>query len=255
MGNLISYSKSQSSRNKALQVTDTDKAILDIRIARKQLATYRLQQEKLSEKSAIAVGHLLAANKRDRAKLALKKKKLHEGQALQIERYILRLDEQVVALETTAQQVDTVDALRTANKAIKAMQKQIPLEEIENLMEESAEANAYMEQVNTMLAAQQFDASGIDEELDALEAEVMKVEVSAMPNVPTTEPVETLQAVSQGEPHVQVYVAGKGDSAEVCIKVQEATQATEFPGVPTHEAVVSSGMDSREEPEAELVPV
>lgn len=146
------------------------------------------------------------------------------------------------------------------------------------------------EQVNTMLAAQQFDASGIDEELDALEAEVMKVEVSAMPNVPTvclrlivcnkfpicsiasllrstgwvapmhglclqTEPVETLQAVSQGEPHVQVYVAGKGDSAEVCIKVQEATQATEFPGVPTHEAVVSSGMDSREEPEAELVPV
>lgn len=72
MGNLISYSKSQSSRNKyvnchdshtvqcicliachvdstwcaicrALQVTDTDKAILDIRIARKQLATYRLQ--------------------------------------------------------------------------------------------------------------------------------------------------------------------------------------------------------------------
>lgn len=90
------------------------------------------------------MGHLLAANKRDRAKLALKKKKLHEGQALQIERYILRLDEQVVALETTAQQVDTVDALRTANKAIKAMQKQIPLEEIENLMEESAEANAYM---------------------------------------------------------------------------------------------------------------
>lgn len=90
------------------------------------------------------MGELLAATRRDRAKLALKKKKLHELQALQIEKNILKLDEQVVALETTAQHVDTVDALRNANKAIKAMQKQIPLEEIENLMEESAEANAYM---------------------------------------------------------------------------------------------------------------
>lgn len=103
-----------------------------------------MQQEKLAEKSAIVVGELLAAHKRDRAKLALKKKKLHELQALQIDQNILRLDEQVVALETTAQQVDTVDALRTANKAIKAMQKQISLEEIETLMGESAEANAYM---------------------------------------------------------------------------------------------------------------
>ena len=103
-----------------------------------------LQQEKLAERSQQAVAELLAANKRDRAKLALKKKKLHEMQVLNIDRNILKLEEQVVALETTAQQVDTVDALRTANKAIKAMQKQMPLGEIGQLLDESEEANVYM---------------------------------------------------------------------------------------------------------------
>ena len=39
---------------------------------------------------------------------------------------------------------DTVDALRTANKAIKAMQKQMPLGEIGQLLDESEEANVYM---------------------------------------------------------------------------------------------------------------
>jgi charged multivesicular body protein 6 len=84
------------------------------------------------------------AQKRERARLALKKKKLHENQAMQLDKTILKLDEQVVVLETTAHQVDTVSALRVANQAMKAMQKQMPLESIEKLMQENAEASVYV---------------------------------------------------------------------------------------------------------------
>jgi charged multivesicular body protein 6 len=98
------------------------------------------------------VNELLRAQKRDRAKVALKKRKLHEAQALQLQRNMLKLDEQIIALETTAQQVDTIDALRIANKAVKAMQQQIPLEDIETLLQDTAEANAYVVSIYDTIA-------------------------------------------------------------------------------------------------------
>lgn len=133
------------------------------------------------------------------------------------------------------------------------------------------------EQVNTMLATQQFDVSGIDEELDALQAEVMHEEVAAMPSAPEvrldplcdpmprcrdvvtafwcvqTVPAQAKLASKCDEPHVRVHVEGHKDSAEVSFSVQESQPDTEFPIVPTHEAAVPSGMEAVEN-EAELVP-
>jgi charged multivesicular body protein 6 len=103
-----------------------------------------VQQEQLVARSQEVVGDLLRNKLRERALLALKKKKLHEKQVIQLDQNILKLDEQVVALETTEQQVDTVSALRTANQAMKAMQRQMPLNEIEKLMGENQEAAEYV---------------------------------------------------------------------------------------------------------------
>ena len=103
-----------------------------------------VQQEQLVERSQDVVGELLRKKQRERALTALKKKKLHEKQALQLDQNILKLDEQVVALETTEQQVDTVSALRTANQAMKAMQNQMPLDAIEKLMQENEDAAEYV---------------------------------------------------------------------------------------------------------------
>jgi hypothetical protein len=105
---------------------------------------FDVQQEQLVDRSQEVVGELLRKQQRERALTALKKKKLHEQQVIQLDQSILRLDEQVVALETTEQQVDTVSALRAANQAMKAMQLQIPLDEIEKLMGENQEAAEYV---------------------------------------------------------------------------------------------------------------
>lgn len=103
-----------------------------------------VQQEQLVERSQEVVGQLLRKKLRERALTALKKQKLHERQAMQLEQNILKLDEQVVALETTEQQVDTVSALRAANIAMKAMQQQMPLEAIEKLMQDNEDAAEYV---------------------------------------------------------------------------------------------------------------
>lgn len=87
---------------------------------------------------------LLRDGKKDRALLALKKKKLHERNALQIDNNVLLLDERVAALETTAQQADLVGALKAANSAMQAMQSQLPLEDVEKLLQDNAEAAEYV---------------------------------------------------------------------------------------------------------------
>lgn len=103
-----------------------------------------LQQETLSARSQETAAELVKKNLRDRALTALKKRKLHERQAMQLEQNILKIDEQTIALETTEQQVDTVSALKAANFAMKAMQQQMPLDSIEKLMEENEEASEYV---------------------------------------------------------------------------------------------------------------
>lgn len=106
--------------------------------------TCAVQQEQLVERSLEVVGELLRKKLRERALTALKKKKLHERQAMQLDQNILKIDEQVVALETTEQQVDIVSVLRTANQAMKTMQQQMPLDAVEKLMQENEDAAEYV---------------------------------------------------------------------------------------------------------------
>ena len=103
-----------------------------------------MQQDMLAERSHEIVNSLLKEGKRERALLALKKKKLHEKNALQIDNNILLLDERVAALETTAHQSDLMSALKAANGAIKAMQQQMPLDDVEKLLQDNAESAVYV---------------------------------------------------------------------------------------------------------------
>ena len=103
-----------------------------------------MQQDMLAERSVITVRALLEDGKRERAAIALKKKKLHEKQALQLENNILLLDERAAALETSSQQADLVGALKTATNAIRTVQRQMPLEDVERLMEDNATASQYV---------------------------------------------------------------------------------------------------------------
>lgn len=98
----------------------------------------------LAQRATETVAQLLKGGKRDRALIALKKKKMHDKQALQLEHNILMLDERMVALETSVQQADLIGALKSANGAIKAMQRQMPLESVEQLLEDNADASQYV---------------------------------------------------------------------------------------------------------------
>lgn len=182
MGNLLSTSK----RGSSAKVTQVDEAILDLKIARRNLVDTKKKQELLADRTLQTVKELLQAKRLDAARLALRKQKLHEQQYLQVSNYILRIDEQLVNVEISSQQADLVGVLRTANDAVKSIQRQMPLEEIEKLMDDTAESAQYVESVQTLLGQStvEFDDSALENELDGFRAEVLQSQLADLPQAP-----------------------------------------------------------------------
>lgn len=103
-----------------------------------------VQQELLATRAQDTAAQLLRAKHKDRALLALRKRKLHETQIAHIGNCVLRIDEQLVSLETSTQQVELVSVLKTANAAMKQIQSQVRVEDVERLMDDTAESAQYL---------------------------------------------------------------------------------------------------------------
>ena len=128
----------------------------------------------LAERAFATVQQLLRSQRSDRALIALRKRKLHDNQVLHVETCILRIDEQLASVEGTSQQMAVVAALRTANGAIKQMQQQMRVEDIEKLMDESADAAAYLVCVSLAAHRIEIPARARSAVLDALTASGMR---------------------------------------------------------------------------------
>lgn len=112
---------------------------------------------------------------------------------------------QLAQVQTSLDQTRLVSALQKGNEALKQMQKAVSLEDVEKLMENSAEAREYQEQLQTMLkgAVTEEDERMIGEEIEALEAEAAQISMEEFPAVPTGQivankaDVERLQDVKE----------------------------------------------------------
>ena len=73
------------------------------------------------------VRELLRANKKERALLALKRKKLQEKQLENIDAWLLNVESLLLDIESAKRSNQLVDALKTGTAAIKQMQSAMPL--------------------------------------------------------------------------------------------------------------------------------
>lgn len=83
------------------RITDADKAILDLKALRRKLEGQKRRIDGLIEKEEKVARELLAGGKRDRAKLALKRKRLQQGALEKYEAWSFHV-EGVVSLRTCA---------------------------------------------------------------------------------------------------------------------------------------------------------
>lgn len=174
------------------KITNQDRAILDMKIQRDKLKQYQKRIQVILDREREIAKERLAQNDKSRALLALRRRKYQE-------QLLLRTDQQLEALERLTNSVefalvekDVVYGLKQGNKVLTEINKEMSLESVEQLMDETKGAIAYQNEVSDMLASRITNA---DEE-DVLE-ELAALERQALPKVPSEPLPEVADAESE----------------------------------------------------------
>ncbi|KAF7306817.1 hypothetical protein MIND_00473400 [Mycena indigotica] len=187
------------------KITAQDRAVLDLKLQRDKLRQYQKQiQFILQREHDIAKSHLAAGNK-DRALIALRRRKFQQSLLLKTDGQLETLEElasdwptyhrnpthapQVSTIEFSLVEVSVLHGLQQGNDVLKQIHKEMSIEAVEKLMDETQEAREYQKEIGDLLAnnltADEEDA--VQEELRQLAAEAEGT--IELPAAPTHDPI------------------------------------------------------------------
>jgi len=129
---------------------------------------------------------LLKSGKKDRALLCVKMKRLRETKVGEINTQLINLEEMIQTIEWETQSLKVFDALKAGNAALEGIHSIMSIESVEQLMEDTAEAIEYQNEISTLIAGENLEIS--DEDLEAELFELTQADgvnlAAAMPEVP-----------------------------------------------------------------------
>lgn len=188
------------------KVTPQDRAILDLKLQRDKLRQYQKKiQVILDREHEIAKAHL-AAGQKDRAVIALRRRKYQQGLLVKTDGQLENLEQLVSTIEFSLVEVSVLHGLKQGNEVLKEIHKEMNVESVEKLLEETAEARAYQREIDEMLANTLTldEEEAVQDELKELQALAMveaKQEADAkLPSVPTEKPAELPDRIPTPEP-------------------------------------------------------
>ncbi|KAI0001909.1 Snf7-domain-containing protein [Russula vinacea] len=180
------------------KITAQDRAILDLKIQRDKLKQYQKKIQVILEREHEIAKQQLAAGHKDRALVALRRRKYQEGLLVKTGGQLESLEQMVSTIEFSQVEVSVLHGLKQGNEVLKEIHKQLNVESVEKLLEETAEAREYQREIDHMLT----NNLSLDEE-EAVQTELMTLQQGALltqgkaetlpslPNAPTTEPVSS----------------------------------------------------------------
>lgn len=197
---------SGQSRSHKRTITDVDRAVLALKTQKRKLGEYQKRVEGAIEREERRAKELVQSKKNKQALLALKKRKLHQQQLEKVCAWVLKVEETIVHIEQNQVQNDVYANLKRGNDALLILQKEVSLDDVDEILQDGSESAAHWEDVNRALS-DQLDAKQlgeVDEELKRMENVVLDEEVSALPAAPeaiqearprekTPSPVDTKQ--------------------------------------------------------------
>lgn len=164
--------------------------VLDLKTQRDKLHQYQRKITVLTDRETAIARQMLAKGDKQRALLALRRKKYQESLLQKTDAQLEQLEKLTSSVEFALIQKDVFFGLQQGTKVLKEIHLEMGgLEHVEKMMGETAEEIAYQQEVSEMLGGRisNQDEDEVEEELAALEAEVAaknQTPVSVQPAVP-----------------------------------------------------------------------
>ncbi|CEG67680.1 hypothetical protein RMATCC62417_04073 [Rhizopus microsporus] len=133
------------------KITSQDKAILDLKVQRDKLKKYQKNLNVVIEKEVAAAKLALSQGNKKKALLALKKKKYQEQLLEKTDQQLLNLEELTHSIEYALVEKQVLEGLKNGNSVLKEIHKETSIEAVEKLMDDTAEAIAYQNEIDEML--------------------------------------------------------------------------------------------------------
>ncbi|KAJ8769100.1 hypothetical protein K2173_000875 [Erythroxylum novogranatense] len=172
------------------KITEVDKAILSLKTQRRKLADYQRKLEAVIEAEMQAVKELILEKRKDRALFVLKKKRTQEELLKQADTWLISVEQQLADIELASKQKAAFESLKAGNNAIKALQSEINLDDVQKLMDDTAEAKAYQDVKINAILGETLSAEDEEEILAEFENLENKIILQDLPEVPTSDSSE-----------------------------------------------------------------
>eukprot|EP01126_Amoeba_proteus_P015013 TRINITY_DN16669_c0_g1_i1.p1 TRINITY_DN16669_c0_g1~~TRINITY_DN16669_c0_g1_i1.p1 ORF type:complete len:199 (-),score=54.10 TRINITY_DN16669_c0_g1_i1:76-672(-) len=179
MGLLWSYFVGQ-------EVYDRDVVILELKTQRDNLKLYSQRINGVIEREVVIAKKLALQGKTDQAKFCLKKKKFQEGLLKRAQDTLVNLEQMITTIEWSEIQLEVMKSLRLGNDALKELNSQMNIDEVENLLLETAEETENQREISTLLAGKltEEDEEEVMREFQKLTQEPDSEIELDLPNVP-----------------------------------------------------------------------
>ena len=175
-----------SNRNQ-VQLSQTEKAILDCKSCRDKIKRYIKSLEQKSENSMTKVRELLQKKQRDRAKFYLKQSKLFSEQTKVADGQLEMINQQISNIESTTNMAECAAVLTNGNKVLKQLQNEVNIEHWENIRDDLDELKERDNEIKEFFKEKGVDQEELeeqcDEEINKLLEEIHKEDID-LPQVP-----------------------------------------------------------------------
>lgn len=135
------------------RVTSEDRCVLDMKVQRDKLRQYQRRiQVVLDREREVARVALRNGNER-KARLALRARKYQEQLLVKTDAQLETLEQLVSSIEFARIEKDVLFGLRQGNQVLKDIHREMSLDNVQKLMDETADAQAYQRVMLEMMRA------------------------------------------------------------------------------------------------------
>ncbi|KAJ2962955.1 hypothetical protein NQZ79_g1924 [Umbelopsis isabellina] len=128
------------SKNK---ITSQDKAILDLKVQRDKLKQYQKKLQVVADKEVEIAKQCLAQGNKRKALISLKKKKYQEQLLEKTDAQLMNLEDLTNSIEYALVEKQIVDGIQQGNEVLKEIHKEMSVESVQKLMDDTADAIEY----------------------------------------------------------------------------------------------------------------